>query len=429
MNYIIHKKNKIKNGYQNAAIYNFSTGKVYLVNLDVAYGLTHGNLSKLDPKLISKLCAERIISNDISQEAEKNVFEFDYELFDDCYSFEKCKLAYLEVTDVCNYQCIHCYANINSSATSFLSLEIAEKYLRQIASIGKCDVRVTGGEPFLNKNICQIFDAICGLVTPITQHSAVTNGSFELKDALHALELGFELQISIYGINSDKFCYFTKSTKYNYEKVISNLINLSKTSYREQIVLLFSVNALTYNDMDAFVKMANKLGYRYIFNRPASVGRAVSNWSQLQLSDENQKTFARLQRNPNPYFCYHLCQLHWTSIMVNGDITPCGFLRSSQNVMGNLNEETFAKIWNGGAYKLFRNLCANDVEYCRNCEFEYMCTAGCCGETLAYAGDMLKSYSWCQIKPYQHRPYLIIGNDEIFSVQKNAAGIFDFTKI
>lgn len=427
MRYFLKKNNKILIGFGNAAIYNFSNKNVYLINKQTASSILSGDFSKLPIPLVDNMMREAILTVDYN-DAESKPLVFQYGLFDDKYSYEKCKLAYLEITDVCNFNCIHCYANIKNGSKQFMTIQDASHYMKQISFHGPCDIRITGGEPFLNNNVCKIADLVSETVSPITKHSIVSNGSFKIEHALHILKKGFELQISIYGVDCASFCDFTKSSSVAYRKVLDNLEYISKTDYKDQVVLLFSVNAYTYKNIDTFKIMANKLGFRYILNRPASVGRATQNWDLLKLAKNELANFSKSQKPLAPFYCYHLCQLHWTSIMVNGDITPCGFLRSKQYIMGNLNNTTFADIWNCNKYNDFRKMSAHDVSQCQNCEFKFVCTAGCCGETASFTGDILNPYSGCQLKPYENSQYLNINDDELYLVTKNAAGIFEFAK-
>lgn len=426
MNCYLLKNNKIKFGYSNAAIYNFNNKSVYVVNKALAQKLLIQPLSDLSNKIVEKLLQENIITTD-STEQELNPLNFQYELFDDKYSYEKCKIVYLEVTDTCNFNCLHCYADIKNDSANFMSLNAVQNYIDDIAKSGSCNIRITGGEPFLNKDICRIVDCVTETIAPLSTHSIVSNGSFDIEDALYILEKGFELQISIYGVDSGKFCNFTKSTPQKYNKILENLSILSNSKYKNQIVLLFSVNSITYADIETFKKLTQNLGFRYILNRPASVGRAVQNWEQLKLPYKELVEFAKSQKASTPFYCYHLCQLHWTSVMVNGDITPCGFLRNQENVIGNLKTDSFKNIWENKRYNTFRKLNANDVQFCKDCEFEFVCTAGCCGETAAYTGNILNVFSWCQLKPYSNKDYLIIDENELYLTTKNAAGLFDFT--
>lgn len=425
--YFLKKNNKIMVGFLNAAIYNFNNKNVYLVNKKIVSYILENKFGMIPIELIDVMIRETILTTELAEsESEPQVFQ--YELFDDKYSYEKCKLVYLEITDVCNFHCIHCYADVKKDATHFMTLQDTSHYVKEIASLGPCDVRITGGEPFLNSNVCEIVDTIVDSVSPISKHSIVSNGSFDIKQALYILSKGLELQISIYGMNESKFCEFTRSNAGMYKKVRANLEYISQTEYKEQILLLFSVNSLTYEEITEFRAMTEEFGFRYIFNRPASVGRAVENWDKLRLNQNYMEAFSKSQRPAKPFYCYHLCQLYWTSIMVNGDITPCGFLRTKDHVVGNLKTETFIDVWNSDKYNEFRKMCAHDVKHCQNCEFKFVCTAGCCGETASYSGDILNCYSGCQLKPYQNNQYWKINDNEMYQASKIAAGMFEFVK-
>ena len=425
--YYLNSGVKVKCGYTNAAIYNFNTGKVCLVANSIGKLIINNRLFSLPQELIGVLYSEGFLTQN-SADAELSPDKVKYELFDDKYSYKKCKLAYLEITDVCNNHCMHCYAGATRNSTRVMSFVSACNYIDQFQPLGGCDFRITGGEPFLHKNVCEIASYIHQNIIPLRTHSIVSNGSFNIEDALEVLKMGFELQISIYGVTEDKFCHFTNSSPAEYRKVINNLDILSRSLYKNKVVLLFSVNAISYDDIETFKGLADAYGFRYILNRPAKVGRTVSNHAQLALSPEQYTAFARSQRNPNKSFCYHLCQLFWVSIMVNGDVTPCGFFRTSEYVMGNLNNSSISEIWHTEKFKKFRNYSARDVKGCNECEFKYLCTAGCCGETAAYTGDMLNPYVGCVLKPYENPDYLRVQENELYIVTKNAAGLFDFEK-
>ncbi len=425
--YFLKKNNKIVVGFANAAVYNFNNKNVYLVNKKIASYILENRFEWIPLALLKVMVSEGILTNKL-EEIESKPLEFQYDLFDDKYSYEKCKLAYLEITDVCNFHCVHCYADVKRDATHFMTLQDASHYVRELSLLGPCDIRITGGEPFLNSDVCRIVDMVVGSVSPINKHSIVSNGSFDIKQALYILDKGLELQISIYGMNDSKFCEFTSSNADMYKKVCENLEYISQTKYKEQVLLLFSVNSLTYEEIIEFRAMAEKYGFRYIFNRPATVGRAVKNWDELRLKPKDMEAFSKSQRPSKPFYCYHLCQLYWTSIMVNGDITPCGFLRTKDHVVGNLKIESFDNIWNSNKYNEFRKMCVHDVKHCKDCEFKFVCTAGCCGETASYSGNILNCYSGCQLKPYQNDQYLIIDDNELYQASKIAAGMFEFIK-
>lgn len=361
-------------------------------------------------------------------EAEIQPSQFEYDSFSDCYLGNECKLLYIELTNNCNYNCIHCYAEIEKGNNEYLSPSSFDIVLSQLPTGCKCDIRLSGGEPFLNTNIKYFISKISQSIVPYSQHSIVTNGSFTISDAKFAIENNFQLQISIYGMSYETFNKFTKASKSNWEKVMNNLDILSKSSFKSNVVLCFAVNNITYNELDAFIEYANSRSFKYILNRAASIGRAVNNWGDIQLPSEKHFEFSRNTKSKSLRFCYHMCQLHISVICVNGNVIPCSFLRKPKYIFGNVFDSSIESIWKSDKYMMFRTLTPKMVEKCKSCEFMYVCTAGCCAEADGYSDNILACYPWCLVKPFENS-YLDIKDNEIYEVDKLAAGTFEFRLI
>lgn len=419
---------KVIKGYRNSAIYDFNTKRVFLVSKNVVKSiLRDSSFQSIPASLVYKMIEYNLVT---SNDKEKEMYpqQFEYNLFDDCYTDKDCTLLYVEITDKCNYHCIHCYADMRPGRCREIPIEQFTTIISNIKSNKTCDIRLTGGEPFLHSRIRMVIDLVEKNIKPNTTHSIVTNGSFQIEDALYAIEKGFEIQISIYGMNSDTFERFTNASEQYWEKVQENLKCLSVSQNKDKVLLCFAVNKLTYSEIEDFRIYAEKNGFRYIFNRPASTGRAVDNWNMLELPKEKHFEFAKKNQAPNLRCCYHLCQLHLSVVGVDGNVFPCSFLRDKSFVMGNIFESSFENIWKLPQYKKFRELNPTNVKECNGCEFIYMCTAGCCAEAVGMTGNILSVYPWCKVRPYED-DYLKISDNELYVVDKLAAGTFDFTKV
>jgi len=83
------------------------------------------------------------------------------------------------------------------------------------------------------------------------------------------------------------------------------------------------------------------------------------------LSDDNNEADCSegKKSKPNPP-CYH----PWTSVSINeqGDVMPCC---ATSVVMGNMNNASFADIWNGPRYRKLRRTVnsSRPLSFCRNC--------------------------------------------------------------
>ena len=425
-NAYIKRNVKIIEGYIYSSFYDFNNHILYLTTKKTMDDILS---FKIDPLLFEILIKKEIITFD-NEIADSNPFIFNYDLFDDKYSYQNCTQVYLEITDKCNLNCIHCYAKSLNCENHSLSIPQIKRIISNMDINNQFDIRLTGGEPFLNHDFSQIIEYIHYAVTPSKAHSIVTNGSFDLDIALNAIELGFKLQISVYGTNSATFKKFTscKSTSNEvYKKINDNLKQLSLRKKNNSVQLLYNINRVTLNGLATFCNFADNLGFRYILNRPASTGRAIDNWSYLKLCDNLYSKYVNVNRIELKDFRYHLCHMNMVNINTKGDVTPCSYFRTNEFMMGNMLKEKFSTIWNNENYRKFRDLNPDNIELCSRCEFKYACTGGCCGESYGETGNILSAYPWCIIKPYSGVKYIDIPDNVLYSAHKIAAGVFDFT--
>ena len=66
------------------------------------------------------------------------------------------------ITDICNYNCLHCFhaADVHSTGRAFFTLEEAQKLLDGMVECGLTGVRLTGGEPTLHPQFREILQEI-----------------------------------------------------------------------------------------------------------------------------------------------------------------------------------------------------------------------------------------------------------------------------
>jgi cyclic pyranopterin phosphate synthase len=123
------------------------------------------------------------------------------------------KIDYLRigVTDRCNLRCRYCMPaeGIDFSARKdILSYEEILRLVRVFADLGVCKVRLTGGEPFVRKDIGSLIERIAALVPDIR----ITTNATLLNKYLPLLkEVGVKgLNISIDSLDEDMFRIITR---------------------------------------------------------------------------------------------------------------------------------------------------------------------------------------------------------------------------
>ena len=62
-------------------------------------------------------------------------------------------LLFLELTDQCNEQCIHCYASSSPTCSNFLNINDIKSVLKQARALGRPFVQFTGGDPLIHRDL------------------------------------------------------------------------------------------------------------------------------------------------------------------------------------------------------------------------------------------------------------------------------------
>lgn len=90
----------------------------------------------------------------------------------------------LSITDVCNFSCNYCLPDgyACDSERDFLSLGEIQTLVNTFAKLGTSKVRITGGEPSLRKDLCEIIKHCAA--TPGINHVAMTSNGYKLESCV-----------------------------------------------------------------------------------------------------------------------------------------------------------------------------------------------------------------------------------------------------
>ena len=91
----------------------------------------------------------------------------------------------IEITNVCNFQCKHCYCIRRKSDDSFISLKKFKDIVRLLKDTNALIIYLTGGEPFIIKDFNRYYLELIenGFLTGI-----MTNGSLISDEQLTLLK-------------------------------------------------------------------------------------------------------------------------------------------------------------------------------------------------------------------------------------------------
>lgn len=105
---------------------------------------------------------------------------------------------------ICNLECTHCFiaCGPTNHAHAMMTLEQVQSYLDEAAELGVREYYFTGGEPFMNKSIFEMFEAALaqGPTSVLTNGVLIKDKTAErLKALSDASEYSFDVRISVDG--------------------------------------------------------------------------------------------------------------------------------------------------------------------------------------------------------------------------------------
>ncbi|WP_370556363.1 GTP 3',8-cyclase MoaA [Edwardsiella tarda] len=124
----------------------------------------------------------------------------------------------LSVTDVCNFRCTYClpdgYRPASHEAKRFLSLDEIRRVSRAFAALGTEKVRLTGGEPTLRRDFCDIIAAV--RENPGIKTLAVTTNGYRMaRDVAAWRQAGLSaINVSVDSLDARQFHAITGEDRF-----------------------------------------------------------------------------------------------------------------------------------------------------------------------------------------------------------------------
>ena len=263
------------------------------------------------------------------------------------------KFINIELTNRCNFQCTHCYKEATKCGKD-LPYEAIEYICKEFK--GKVpDIQLSGGEPFLNRNIEKYIDDLSSNFNL----SVVTNGSLIKYISPQTLSKINEIQISLYGTTEFEYENFTKN-RTGYRNLVEGAQHLKNNDI--QFCVAFTLNKSSIYKIQNFVEFAIQLGAKQIrFGIPSIVGRAIASSDNFVFNKEElQSVHRQIRRAQKMYRDKILIEL-WREhesfetstehcserltcgagsknivVSENGNVRPCEFLPETYFNMGSI---------------------------------------------------------------------------------------------
>lgn len=309
--------------------------------------------------------------------------------------------AYLEISNVCNLKCRHCY-KAATPKQEILSLDDLNSLVDQLAEMGVLELRLTGYEPVISRN----FRAVAARARSHDLYLVLnTNGFYGPKHINEIMDIGFdEVIVSIEGREGT---HDDIRGRDSYRKAVTVLETLRANGNRVRINTV--VSRRNAHELVAVGQLADRVG-AYVNFLPLRTGgrptelksdEKLSAQDMLAIVEEVQRLrtmfpatrfltyFDILDGDPDTYHPMWLCDpcpaRKNVYISSGGDVYPCDFLSYLGDLFrgGNVLSRPIAEIWHDSE-GLRRYWTLDRSSKCSNCELLYKkCYGGCASETLA----------------------------------------------
>lgn len=322
------------------------------------------------------------------------------------------------ITERCNWHCKHCYQGEQVAADLSLQ-ELFSIFNQFLFLIKKWQIppqrvflNITGGEPFLRKDIFQFLDKV-GKYSYLYQWGILTNGSLLNENSLKKLkELDINyIQVSLEGTerNNDKV-----RGAGSFNRTIETIKMLDRAGIFARVSL--TLNKQNIKDVKSLVILLDRLGTeclgvrRFIpWGRGRELGRSLLQprtlqkfYSQMKeldrkLTQDKKKISVVLgcesgifsedlsdaPMNLKPSWC-GVTAGRIIAVMADGEVFPC---RRLPITIGNLLQSSLEDIYYSEKMSAFRNL--DNIHFlCKRCPNFLKCFGGARCVTYTYANQL-----------------------------------------
>lgn len=267
---------------------------------------------------------------------------------------------FIESTNVCNLNCLHCIQRKKTRPPRELEIEIIEQILDDMAPFKPFTTFQGQGEPLMDKRLPQLYQMCTDRKIPTM---LVTNGTLLNKEmAAKLLQAG--LQFIVWSIpGGTKKVYEKMETGAKFSTILRNIVGFLRVQkelgYEHVRVRTLYVDTGHEEDKKRYVEMYNKLPIDKVTVQKYFNYYGDDEWSQISgqgtFDNSNEPHLSVVKNCKKPWaFC---------TVRAEGTVTACITDYNAKCVVGDLHEQRILDIWNGEKYQAMRTaLLAGDLD-------------------------------------------------------------------
>ncbi len=311
--------------------------------------------------------------------------------------------AVIELTNACNFDCIHCY--IKREPRQYLPKDKTFEILEKLKNMGCLKIAYTGGEPLMHPQFEDILDYTIKLKF---QYTILTNGYF-IDDKLinKFANSGFlkSVHLSFYGVSANIHNSITRRCG-SFENLMILIKKLKE--YNIKFILKTAIIKQNYCEWENIMQFSDNNGYLQVSeftlmpredgdtdNLKYALTEKELKEINIILRDKYKKKLALKSEytDKEKFLESYVCVAGKNKLAIgyNGDVYPCIAWRMK---VGNIFNDKFENIWyNNKKLNEIRNLKNKDINECRDCDIFTYCKYRCIGVSYAYYQDIYRAPS------------------------------------
>jgi radical SAM protein with 4Fe4S-binding SPASM domain len=303
------------------------------------------------------------------------------------------RVVLLEITQRCNYKCVHCIRDCpDHPAPDPMTTDDWKAVIDDVAAIGGIAVSVTGGEATVREDLVEILAHARARGLALSLKSNGWNLTLDYCRRLHAAGLR-RMEVSLYGATraSHDRCTLVPGS---FRRTIEGMLNARRAGIHVTVKFFaFRWNAHEYDRVMEWIRAHQPLmsGDRDYFLIRTDYGRTFGpeTWAtdeQIRYIEDRWPVRASEgSRNKAPTVQTCTMGIATACVTYAGDVLPCIMVRRSA---GNVREKSFREVWaDQTAFRPFRTLSSQKFQACNSCDHVSNCRI-CPGIHLSYTGSL-----------------------------------------
>ncbi len=284
---------------------------------------------------------------------------------EEVFSYDRClDFAWIELTNICNLRCVHCYNEHAQCSKVYLSFEDFKWAVDQLCSIGIEKIQLIGGEPFLiDKDI--LFRMMDYLSSRVKGFELFTNGTVATKEDWEIIKRRYpnvSVATSLHSYLKEEHEKVTH-IKDSYNKTVNTLQILKELKIPYRFVGTY-IAGITIGK-NAEIGMPSRRDFVRLSGR-ANLTLYNDDLLQKRIITENTLHSGDLRKTLKTIYEENCFSTH-LYIGADMNVYPCPMERRVCH--GNLKGKRLQDILKPQILRFSKN----EVDGCKECEYRYIC--------------------------------------------------------